>query len=244
MIFLYHFTPVWAFYPPSPGVHVHKRTLSVLNPFSVVWRALFVTFSVVPVALIQCYRTWVGKILRHVGRSPIWQCFFKIKTGNVQISFSNDLREVHCPYLTWGSAKHPFQFQRYSSTTNAHKYSFFVRTVPVWNALSPVSVCADSVAVFHSSVDDFYLFYCFSFVASKITNIPSDLRRLSYNHLYKQHTDHFCKQYKLYPPGSICPIYEYVFVFYYHVRPRSTGQTSPKRPPWGQKKMTVVESFK
>ena len=56
---------------PSPGVHIHKKTLSVLNPFSVVRHALFVTITVVPVALIQCYRTWVGKILRHVGRSPI-----------------------------------------------------------------------------------------------------------------------------------------------------------------------------
>ena len=44
------------------------------------------------------------------------------------------------PYLTRGSAQHPFQFQRYSSTINAHKYSFFVRTVPAWNALSPLSV--------------------------------------------------------------------------------------------------------
>ena len=75
--------------------------------------------------------------------------FFKITTGNVQISFSNDLREVHCPYLTRGSLQHPFQFQRYSSTINAHKYSFVGRTVPTWNSLSPVSVRADSVAVFH-----------------------------------------------------------------------------------------------
>ena len=30
--------------------------------------------------------------------------FFKIKTGNVRISFPNDLLEVHCPYLTRGSA--------------------------------------------------------------------------------------------------------------------------------------------
>ena len=63
--------------------------------------------------------------------------------------------------------QHPFQFQRYSSTINAHKCSFFARTVPAWNALSPVSVCADSVAVFHSSVDDFYLFYCFFFCCIK-----------------------------------------------------------------------------
>ena len=104
---------------PSPGVHRTKGQ-SVLNPFSVVRRALFVTITVVPVTLIQCYRTWVGKILRHVGRSPTWQCFFKIKTGNVRISFPNDPREVHCPYLTGSSAQHPFQFQRYSSTINDH----------------------------------------------------------------------------------------------------------------------------
>ena len=79
--------------------------------------------------------------------------FFKIKTGNVRISFPNDLLEMRCPYLTRGSAQHPFQFQRYSSTINSNRnYSFFVRTVPAWNALSPVSVCADSVVVFHSSI--------------------------------------------------------------------------------------------
>ena len=76
------------------------------------------------------------------------QRFFKKKTGNVRISFPN-LREVDCPYLTR------------SYTINAHKYSSFVGAVPTWNTLSPVSVCADSVAVFHSStcVDDFYFIY-------------------------------------------------------------------------------------
>ena len=134
-----------------------------MNPFSVVRRALFVTITVIPGALIQCYRTWVGKILRHVGRSPIWQCLFKIKTGNVRISFPNDLRELHCPYLTRGSAKYPFQFQRNSSTINAHKYSFFVRTVPAWNALSLVSICADSVPVFHSSICNNFMSWRFLF---------------------------------------------------------------------------------
>ena len=87
--------------------------------------------------------------------------FFKITTGNVRISFSNDLREVHCPYLTRGSLQHPFQFQRYSSTINAHRYSFFVRTVPAWNALCPVSVRADSVALFHSSICyNLIVFFC------------------------------------------------------------------------------------
>ena len=56
---------------PSPEVNIHKKTLSASNTFSVVLRALFVTITIVPVALIQCCRTWVGKILRHVGRSLI-----------------------------------------------------------------------------------------------------------------------------------------------------------------------------
>ena len=93
---------------------------------------------------------------------------------------------------------------------NAHKCSFSVRTVPAWNALSPVSVCADSVAVFHSSVDDFYLFYCFFLCF--FTNIPSDLKRLSYKPLIQATHWPLCKQYKLYP----------VLVFNYHVRPRPT----------------------
>ena len=114
-----------------------------------------------------CRSSSVNTMLSKLGRQDLetrrkitdLKLFFKIKTGNVRISFPNDLREVHCPYLTRGSAQHPFQFQRYSSTINAHKCSFFVRTVPAWNALSPVSVCADSVAVFH--------FYCFFFCCIK-----------------------------------------------------------------------------
>ena len=45
-----------------------------------------------------------------------------------------------------------------------------VRTVPSWNALSPVSVCADSVAVFIQvfviilRVDDFYFFFIYLFI--------------------------------------------------------------------------------
>ena len=62
-----------------------------------------------------------------------------------------------------------FQFQRYSLTINEDKFSFFVRTVPAWNALSPVSVRADPVAVFQSSIcnivffDHFYFIYLFIF---------------------------------------------------------------------------------
>ena len=70
-----------------------------------------------------CHSSSVNTMLSNLGRQDLETCrkitdltlFFKIKTGNVRISFPNDLREVHCPYLTRGSAKHPFQFQRYYS---------------------------------------------------------------------------------------------------------------------------------
>ena len=63
--------PVCEYGSATRSPHTQKDILSVLNPFSVVRHVLFVTITVVPVALIQCYRTWVGKILRHVGRSSI-----------------------------------------------------------------------------------------------------------------------------------------------------------------------------
>ena len=47
----------------------------------------------------------------------------------------NDEREIDSPHFTRACTRHPFQFQRFSSNVNAHKFSFFVRTVPVWNAL-------------------------------------------------------------------------------------------------------------
>ena len=78
---------------PSPGVHIQKRTLSVLNPFSVVRRALFVTITVVPVALMQSHLSNLG--WQDLGPIIDWKMFLKIKTGNVRIFFPNDLRAVH-----------------------------------------------------------------------------------------------------------------------------------------------------
>ena len=52
-----------------------------------------------------------------------------------------------------------FQFQRYSFTINEDNFSFFVRTVPAWNALSPVSVYVlIPVAVFHASICNNFMF--------------------------------------------------------------------------------------
>ena len=75
-----------------------------------------------------CRSSSLNTVLSNFGRQDLetrrkitdLTTFFKLKTGNVLISFPNDISEEHCPYLTRGSAKHPFQFQRYSSTINNH----------------------------------------------------------------------------------------------------------------------------
>ena len=70
-----------------------------------------------------CRSSSLNTVLSNFGRQDLetrrkitdLTTFFKLKTGNVLISFPNDISEEHCPYLTRGSAKHPFQFQRYYS---------------------------------------------------------------------------------------------------------------------------------
>jgi len=76
---------------------------------------------------------------------------FKIRTGHVKIPFSNDLLETASPCVTRANTQHPFQYQRFLSNNNTHKFSFFVRTVPVWNAVPPAFVYADNVNAFYSS---------------------------------------------------------------------------------------------
>ena len=70
-----------------------------------------------------CRSSSLNTVLSNFGRQDLetrrkitdLTTFFKLKTGNVLISFPNDISEEHCPYLTRGSAKHTFQFQRYYS---------------------------------------------------------------------------------------------------------------------------------
>ena len=130
-LFSCHFTPVWA-------IVLHNRVrLGRLE--SVAWSP-YTQKDIICVESIQrraarfvcndyCRSSSLNTMLSNLGRQDLetrrkiadLTMFFKIEIGNVRISFPNDLREVHCPYLTRGSAKHPFHFQRYSSTINAHK---------------------------------------------------------------------------------------------------------------------------
>ena len=76
---------------------------------------------------------------------------FKIQTGHVK-TFCQLLLETASPCVTRASTQRPFQYQRFLSNNNTHKFSFFVRTVPVWNALPPASVYVDNVNAFNSSI--------------------------------------------------------------------------------------------
>ena len=67
---------------------------------------------------------------------------------------------THGPELATAS----IPVQRCSSFVNAHKHAFFVRNVPAWNALFPASVCADSVAAFHSSICNNFMYWRFFFI--------------------------------------------------------------------------------
>ena len=45
-------------------------------------------------------------------------------------------------------AKHPYKFMHIFANSNAYKYSFFPRVIPIWNSLPSVAVCADSIKSF------------------------------------------------------------------------------------------------
>ena len=119
------------FFLPSCCVNsLYKKTLSASNTFSVVLRALFVTITIVPVALIQCCRTWVGKILRHVGRSLIWQYFLR-QRREMYGYLSQKI------YAMWTVPTLPeLVHSTHSSSSVAYSISsfffFFLRTVHAW----------------------------------------------------------------------------------------------------------------
>ena len=65
----------------------------------------------------------------------------------------NDLVAIPCDtYLTPMSSRtrssHTKKFRQYSTKTNGYKYSFFPRTVTVWNSLSATKAKAPSLVSF------------------------------------------------------------------------------------------------
>ena len=81
---------------------------------------------------------------------------------------------THRHSMTRDSAQHQFQFQCYSSTLRAQGF-FFRKECSCSTATSPVFVCADSVAMFPSSICNSFmcwrfLFYLFMFFFSITCN--------------------------------------------------------------------------
>ena len=47
-------------------------------------------------------------------------------------------------------SNHPHKFRHIASNTNAYKYSFFPRTIPLWNSLPNIAVTATSPEAFQA----------------------------------------------------------------------------------------------
>jgi len=75
--------------------------------------------------------------------------FYKIHSNLVNISFP----QIVVPKrMTRSTSGHPFQYIPLSSRRDSYRYSFFVRTVPLWNALSLETVLAEDVAQYKTLV--------------------------------------------------------------------------------------------
>ncbi|CAH3141587.1 unnamed protein product [Porites lobata] len=72
--------------------------------------------------------------------------FYKIHRGQVNISLPYDLTSV--PAYGRTRASHDFNIKLPSSSVDAYKHSFYMRSIPAWNALSLVCYIAASYPEF------------------------------------------------------------------------------------------------
>ena len=50
-------------------------------------------------------------------------------------------------------ANHPYKFMHIFANSNAYKYSFFPRVIPLWNSLPRDAVCAESIRCFQAKLN-------------------------------------------------------------------------------------------
>ena len=50
-------------------------------------------------------------------------------------------------------ANHPYKFMHIFANSNAYKYSFFPRVIPLWNSLPRDAVCAESIRCFRAKLN-------------------------------------------------------------------------------------------
>ena len=78
--------------------------------------------------------------------------FYQIHRGHVNVSLPHELISV--PTYSRTRASHEFKLSLPSSSVNAYKYSFYVRTIPAWNALPPDVIKSGSYSEFISGVSN------------------------------------------------------------------------------------------
>ena len=74
--------------------------------------------------------------------------FYKIQNGLVNISFPAGVVPKRHTRSTSG---HPYQYIQLSPSKDSYRYSFYVRTIPLWNSLSVNTVCCENVHLFKDS---------------------------------------------------------------------------------------------
>ena len=81
-------------------------------------------------------------------RRLMTQCamFFKIHHNKINLQFPSCVR----PLPTTGKSSHQLRYDPIQAVRDTYKYSFFVRTIPVWNRLPQEAVEATSIAVFQT----------------------------------------------------------------------------------------------
>ncbi len=102
----------------------------------------------------------VGEMLEDLGWPTLAQrrdtaslaFFFKIHHGQVDIDRANYLQQLHNPRTTRSSTNHPFQYSRPLAYSDTFKYSYFPRTIPLWNCLPNGTVSSETVSGFKSLI--------------------------------------------------------------------------------------------
>ena len=83
--------------------------------------------------------------------------FYQIHRGHVNISLPHELTSV--PAYSRTRASHDFKISLPFSSVDAYKHSFYVRSIPAWNALPPDIVTSGSSSEFISSLYVLHVYF-------------------------------------------------------------------------------------
>ena len=94
----------------------------------------------------KCSSLFIGPCFKIVEDKDL-EMFYKIEKGMVNIPFPEELIKRHT-----NTRGHRQRYIQIGGSINAYQHSFFVRTVPKWNALPAVAVEAISLAAFKNEI--------------------------------------------------------------------------------------------